>query len=283
MRLFLQDVPLVGREKELLQLKAAVEVHPLVTVSGSSGIGKTTLVLSLASELEDAGVWFMSGKFDQKTSSRPFSALSIALEKLLDVKAEEICQIFEADPIDEEDVALICGVVPSLAEVFLSDISPVPSNLTNDVLVSHERMIDALVSIFRTISQHHKLVLFLDDAHWAEGPCLDVVKLLTSYTGSVEEGNTSKLITTILTYRCDEDNSASLSQIIEDCSPLSVELDGLSVEDLNIILAHVLNRRPTEVEVVSLTKVIHRKTHGNGKKEIFSSIDIDCTISCVLR
>jgi len=52
--------PLVGRDEELRSLCAMVEAHPLVTVTGSGGMGKTVLALAAAAQLSERfhdGAW----------------------------------------------------------------------------------------------------------------------------------------------------------------------------------------------------------------------------------
>jgi len=53
---------LYGREQDLKVLRALVETHPLVTIAGTGGIGKTRLAMALAHELRGRyadGVWMI--------------------------------------------------------------------------------------------------------------------------------------------------------------------------------------------------------------------------------
>ncbi len=66
--------PLLGREDDLRRVKALVREHPLVTLVGAGGIGKTRLALAVAhdlSELYSDGVWIVE--------LAPVSDLSLAL------------------------------------------------------------------------------------------------------------------------------------------------------------------------------------------------------------
>src|SRR5499426_1900778 len=58
-----QPTPFVGRERELAELLALLDVHRLVTLTGPGGSGKTRLALQAAAENVDQygdGVWFVS-------------------------------------------------------------------------------------------------------------------------------------------------------------------------------------------------------------------------------
>lgn len=67
LRLFNHNLPaqlssFVGREKEIAEIKEAIEKHRLVTLTGPGGTGKTRLSLQLAGELLESfadGTWFM--------------------------------------------------------------------------------------------------------------------------------------------------------------------------------------------------------------------------------
>jgi predicted ATPase len=58
-----QPTPLVGRRRELAEILRLVRAHPLVTLTGPGGSGKTRLALQAAEELVNDfpdGVWFVS-------------------------------------------------------------------------------------------------------------------------------------------------------------------------------------------------------------------------------
>jgi predicted ATPase/class 3 adenylate cyclase len=72
----------IGRDAEVTEITALIEAHPLVTLVGSGGIGKTRTSLQVAANLLDGsgdGVWFIelaplsSGDFIPATVARIFS------------------------------------------------------------------------------------------------------------------------------------------------------------------------------------------------------------------
>jgi len=58
-----QATPLIGRARELAELLELAGAHPVITLTGTGGSGKTRLALALAAELADRfahGVWWVS-------------------------------------------------------------------------------------------------------------------------------------------------------------------------------------------------------------------------------
>jgi predicted ATPase/class 3 adenylate cyclase len=58
-----QPTPFVGRERELAEVLVLLELHPIVTLTGPGGSGKTRLALQAAAESVEQygdGVWFVS-------------------------------------------------------------------------------------------------------------------------------------------------------------------------------------------------------------------------------
>jgi len=277
-RLDFQNVPVVGREAELEQLKAAFRSgeHPLVAVSGYSGVGKTTLVTSLLDDIDDEGTWFLTGKYDQQASSRPYSALSLALEKLVEDKSPVVRQVLQENPMDPEQVDLICGMVSSMADVFLSNDSleahedhhtSAINDEVNTGVFRSERMRDAFVSLIRLFSKERKIVMFLDDVHWADEASLDLIQTLVCATNLAP--NSAPVVDTnlmtILTFRSNEvSRSPALVQMLETSSPLTLEIGNLSAEALNKVVASSIERH-REGECLELSRLFHRKTGGNGK------------------
>jgi predicted ATPase/class 3 adenylate cyclase/tetratricopeptide (TPR) repeat protein len=70
----------VGRERELAELVALVRDHPLVTISGFGGMGKTRVALQVGAELADGqgdGVWFVDLSAVRDAQLLPEAALQV--------------------------------------------------------------------------------------------------------------------------------------------------------------------------------------------------------------
>lgn len=162
-RLDVQSLPLVGRDTELQQLIDAFRYgsHPLIAVTGLSGVGKTTFVeKGVGKEITKSGDWFIVGKFDQQASSRPYSGIAAAVEQLDEDHYDEVLGILEKTPMEPTQAALVSGVLPALTDIFAPQLAREKTLAENDAaaggsLVQDERLsyrseqiLQALVAFF---------------------------------------------------------------------------------------------------------------------------------------
>ncbi|KAL0484171.1 hypothetical protein AKO1_004739, partial [Acrasis kona] len=80
---------LYGRDEELKMMKNILnktreqERLQIITITGFSGIGKSTLALELQKQIKNDDGHFIIGKYDQLNRSTPYSAISDALEDMV--------------------------------------------------------------------------------------------------------------------------------------------------------------------------------------------------------
>lgn len=269
-RLEFDTVTLVGRENELQQLRTAFSSplhHPLVGISGYSGVGKTALVETFIHEKQEAekddSTWFSFGKYDQQSSSMPYSAITLALSKLVIEHEHAVASSCKANVMSEEDLALVLGIVPDLKRCF--DVELLGGNdedITNGPFRS-EQLRSALVSFIRVLSKHQRIAICLDDVQWADTSSLELIESLAATEPTEEECSSLSLF---MIWRTNELESApALRKMLKRCPPLTIEVGNLAVESLNELLTHTLQRRLNDDSVMELAKVIHRKTQGNGE------------------
>lgn len=282
---------LVGREKELEQLKAAYSSgqQPLVGICGYSGVGKTALVETFVREVqereEDSKTWFTFGKYDQQTSSMPYSAISFALSKLASEHEGKVSALCTESEMDEDEIAKVLGIVPDLKRCFAQE-----DKTTKDEDEVHsgacrpEQLRSALASFIQILSKNHRLVICLDDVQWADTASLELIESLAAIPGPIEsnEGTPegSSNLSLIMIWRSNELESATaVRNLLSRCPPLIIEVGNLTVESLNEMLAHTLERRLNDDSVMELTKVIHRKTQGNGETICIRELEYDLFLS----
>ncbi len=154
-------VELIGRAVELAELEAAfAEVSAgrarLALVSGESGVGKSRLLNELLTRAGEAGGRCFGGECIELGSDEiPYAPLVAALRPL----------VREADPVLEElsrsERAGLARLVPELAS---GETETTPAG--DDA--SLQRPLDALLALLERLADEAPLVLWIDDAQWAD-------------------------------------------------------------------------------------------------------------------
>ena len=230
----------------------------LVTISGPSGIGKSSLIASGLKALQHRNVLLAVGKVDQFSPALPYAALTSAFRALalhlLGLSTEEVAQWKVRLSRDLEGYeTLAVGLVPELG--LLLDNKPRFSSDTfsTDARARFSQMVLALVKAFA--SQGCPLVLLLDDIHWIDPASLQILQdLLTS-------GSTLPMLM-VVAYRDDSAHELSLANL-QRASRNTVELrpEALSVKAVSRWLADIFHTR--SASTADLAGLIHEKTGGN--------------------
>lgn len=182
---------LVGRERERAEIVAAFERAAagdveLLLLGGPSGVGKTALVRSVYQDIarKGSGV-LLSGKHDQVEGSLPYSAIAQAIRGLMIQLAESPRAVFDAwrarlgralGPL----ARVIADLVPELLWL-LGPLPPLPDVPTE---MGYNRVKLAWIELVRVVTDASPpLVLFLDDAQWADPASLSLLRTLLTDVG----------------------------------------------------------------------------------------------------
>lgn len=258
---------LYGRELERNMLLNSFEnirtgKAVFILIGGYSGIGKTTLVNELHKPIvKDHGI-FVSGKFDQYTRNKPYSAIFQAIDQFCNYILSEsepvikswkkrILKAISSNGRLINDVVprmeLIIGVQPALQEV-----SP-----TED----RARFKMTFKNLILAISEsEYPVVVFMDDVHWADMASLDLFETVLS------DQNTRRMMF-IGTYRDNEVNAShpllrSIEKINKNNGNIQyIKLGNLDISSVGQMIADIV-KQPEE-KVFPLSKVIYNKTMGN--------------------
>jgi predicted ATPase/signal transduction histidine kinase len=259
---------LYGRQKELAALESACEraragTPELLLVSGSVGIGKSSVVHELRRSLSQSPGYFVSGKFEKGRRDIPYSALLDALSALV--------QSVLAEPDDrlavvrqrlkwavQDQGSVLTGLLPGFTPI----LGPLPpaSKLSGREAQSRLRyLFEHFVQAFTRHGQ--PLVIFLDDLQWVDAATLDV---FSSLLGHGEAG----ALLVIGAYRDNEVAAghpllASLAEIEkeEGCTVTRMALGPIGVEHVCDLLRDTLV--PAADPLRSLADFLWRRTQGN--------------------
>jgi PAS domain S-box-containing protein len=259
---------LYGRDQERATLLAAFTRvassgdAALVTVSGYSGIGKSSLVHELHQPIVRESGYFISGKFDQFMRDIPYATLTQAfrdlVQQLLAESEERVAgwrQRIAAAVGDHGQ--LIVDVLPQV-ELIIGKQAPVPALPATEAQNRFRLVFQRFLAVFTR--QQHPLTLFLDDMQWADAASLQFIEHLLPHPDS------GRLLL-IAAYRDNEVSAAHpLMAAVEAIrakgrAVIDIRLSPLSLVHLNQLVADTLHTHASSCE--PLTRVIFERTEGN--------------------
>jgi predicted ATPase len=157
---------LVAREDELCEAiefwkRAQLGESRVLLISGEPGIGKTRLVRELATRIGLTGGLVLSGESDSQGGA-PYSPIAQMVE--------------QADLSDLPDLVLadLCALDPALG-LRMPDMPPNPAL---DPQAEQQRLLEAFALLCSHLTQRAPLLVVLDDAHWADGGSLSMLRHL---------------------------------------------------------------------------------------------------------
>ncbi len=243
---------LVGRERELAQAKAlwqqvvsAPGDEYVLLVSGEPGVGKTRFVRELTTLAEVTGGAALIGECYAEGGA-PYAPLAqiIDLTGLVDLSG--LTPLVLAD---------LLTLAPSLRARF----PDVPPNPPLDPQAEQLRLFESVVALFAALAAHAPVVLVVDDAHWADGGTLALLRHLARRARQLK-----LRLLIALTYREVElDEARALNDVLRDLNRERLEtrlkLARLDKEHTRDMLA-VLFQEDITPEFLD---GIYRETEGN--------------------
>lgn len=259
---------LYGRSAESARLMEAFQrvaergVPELVLISGSSGVGKTTLVRELHRPLTKERGLFASGKFDQHKRDVPFSTVAQAFREAVRhilTEPEERINQWTRDLKDALGLsgALLTTLIPEI-ELLVGKQPSVPELSAADEQKRFDSLFRKFVEVFAR--REHPLVLFLDDLQWADPASLRIIRNLICDPGPLH-------LLLLGAYRDNEvEEWHALKRLIVDLqkAPAAQEcinLQPLSHGHLSSMVSDALGCNQDAAQ--SLVRVIFDKTQGN--------------------
>jgi DNA-binding SARP family transcriptional activator len=198
--------PFIGREKELVWLNERLQQAQagrgsVVTLVGEAGIGKTYLAQRLLEQARTRGLKVLMISCQAVEQTLPFAPLVTALNPFLrQISNKELGKLA---PTLLAQVALLLTALRDR----LPNLPAVPDTSSEE---NRSRLIEGLVGLFEELAGSCGLVIFFDDAHWAdEGTLLlfnrlaraagrDALLLLLAYRS--EDLSENETLHTILRY-----------------------------------------------------------------------------------
>ena len=253
---------LIGRADAAAALRASFERAragslEFAVISGSSGIGKTSLVNALRRPALAAGGIFTVGKCDQRRRG-PYEAPALALRyalRRLQLESEARLDFWRARFRERMggNAAVLFDLLPELSLL----LGGIPAAAPLPPRESEVRFRTTLVQALTALAVDGRpLVLFLDDVQWADLLTFDLLREIATSADS------SLLV--IVAYRDDElDSLSQLPGLLDDpdVAVTFLHLDPLTEAESRTLIRAVLPR--CAGDLAQLARVVHAKARGN--------------------
>ena len=228
----------------------------MLLLSGASGIGKTALVDRVVPTIIDSRDYFITGRFEQRTSSTPYQAITQALRELIQRLLKETSASRQWQQKIQQAIAnngkVITNILPEL-ELIIGSQPDLPESQE-----SLHRFNTVFIQFLQVFTQSEsRLILFLDNLQWADSASLNLIELLLS--------NLDRLLI-IGAYRNNEIGrqhplNETIARIARTVQIDRIVLQPLSSSEINSLLVDTFYCHPKRS--FSLAQLLLGRTHGN--------------------
>lgn len=263
-----QQGKLYGREKEITHLGNLLSSctsgkKSTLLLSGYSGSGKSALIETLQKPVTQKKGYFIRGKFDQISSSTPYSTFVQAFNELIRMilSGEDAYRLRWRKKIMDTmggSVKILTEFIPAIEELTgkLPDI-PMLKGIEAQNRFNYE-----FARFIKTIAdKEHPLVIFVDDLQWADASSMNLFKIIA-------ENRDIEYVMLIGAYRKNEVSDAhplikKINELREENVAFDeMELDDLSFEEVNELINGALAVKQKNTSFLS--DIIYNKTKGNA-------------------
>jgi Cdc6-like AAA superfamily ATPase len=163
---------MIGREAEFRQARelwysAAEGTSQIVLISGEPGVGKTRLLTEIITQSEIMGAQVL-GSASYAEGGPPYSPFKQILRQVLPKDSQNGFNLPE----------YVMADLLSLAPEFRAQYPEVPPNPPEDPKTDQYRLFESFFILLAALSQHSPLLIYLDDAHWADSGSLNLFRHL---------------------------------------------------------------------------------------------------------
>ena len=177
--------PMIGREQQLHELQDAFDTAvserelQMITLAGEMGLGKTRLLEEFSQWLtaEAPLTWYLKGR---TTYTSPYALIRNLFAIRFDIREQDSLEVLRQkleqgmiDLLGEEGLAS-AHFIGQLVGYDFAD-SPYLRGLADDPQQVYEQALHDVVVLLETVATQQPLVIFLEDAHWADEASLDFV------------------------------------------------------------------------------------------------------------
>ncbi|OFW54138.1 MAG: hypothetical protein A2146_02480 [Actinobacteria bacterium RBG_16_67_10] len=244
---------LVARDRELhearsLWQQAAAGQGQVLLISGEPGVGKTRLTRELAAQAAVSGGTVLTGECYAEVGA-PYAPISQIIQQAVDGRSPGELGLPE----------FVLADLLTLAPVLRARHPEVPPNPPVDPHTEQQRLSESIVLLFSALSGQGPVLLVLEDAHWADGGTLSMVRHLARRSHQPD-----LRLLAVMTYREVElDEARALNDVLLDLGrehlATRIKLTRLSRDQTGELLAVLFQEEITP----EFLDGIYRETEGN--------------------
>lgn len=222
---------LVGRDRELAQLRHAVAGGAVVLVEGEAGAGKTRLVRELIASAPPSHR-FAVGACPPFREAPALGPVAEAIQ-------------YTAASLSDTELSPLVGALHPLFPQWHTQLPPPPEPL-GDAAAAQHRMFRALRELIGTLGV---TVLVIEDVHWADTATLDFLLFLTA--------RQTRPISVVVTYRSEDLPAQSAlvrlsSRLRDTTARLRLQVRPLGTAAAGALISAMLGDEPVAPEFVDL-------------------------------
>ena len=242
---------MIGREDEFKQARelwysVVGGNSQILLVSGEPGVGKTRLLREIITQSEVMGAQVL-GSASYAEGGPPYSPFKQILREELPKASQNGFNLPDSVVAD-----LLC-----LAPEFREDFPEVAPNPSEDPTSDQHRLFESFFVFLATLSRHSPLMIYLDDAHWADSGSLSLFRHLARQLST-------QPIMLLATYRDVEvDEARPLHEVLLDLGreprTTRLKLNRLTIEQIEDLLAAFFQDEITP----EFRDGIYKETDGN--------------------
>ena len=259
---------LYGRKKEIENLLNAFSQvrlqggKHLTLISGYSGVGKSALTMELQKPVTSSGGYFLTGKFDQLNSNKPFYAVIQVFSKLI---TQLLGENSENSSLWRERIVFALGRNGKLLTDLIPELEIIigkqPDVSASSSLENANRFNLLFINFLKVFTQkENPITVFLDDMQWADRSSLNLLL-------NILQEPSLNWFCLILAYRKNEvSDSHPFYKMVQklnltESQILKIDLLPLAPENISQMLSDAFHLSPGEAE--PLAELLCSKTEGN--------------------